>query len=190
MIVNVLTEEHAVAASGGATANVGAMMELNRITREQAFMLTAEVFSRRSTCMRRNVGAVIVVNNRIVSVGYNGAPPGEPHCDGETCVPAGAIGCARAVHAEINAINYLPKELIKDPKHLYVTESPCPACAAVIANGPTKNFVSVTYTNEYRVDSGIKVLIMAKIQVFRLTPSGYVLAKTLERNGELAERVI
>src|SRR6516165_4578533 len=108
-------------------------------------MRTAEVFSCRSTCMRRNVGAVIVVNNRIVSVGYNGAPAGEPHCDGKTCIAPGTIGCSRAIHAEINAINHLPQELIKAPKQLFVTESPCPACAAVIANGPTKNFVSVTY---------------------------------------------
>src|SRR5215831_10652027 len=86
---------------------------LNRITRWQAFMQTAEVWSRRSTCMRRNVGAVIAVNDRIVSVGYNGAPPGEPHCDGKTCIPPGCIGCARAVHAEINAIKYLPSEMIK-----------------------------------------------------------------------------
>jgi len=153
-------------------------------------MRTAEVFSCRSTCMRRNVGAVIVVNNRIVSVGYNGAPAGEPHCDGKTCIAPGGIGCARAIHAEINAINYLPQELIKAPKQLFVTESPCPACAAVIANGPTKNFVSVTYSNEYRVDSGIKVLIMSGVAVFRLTPSGYMLSKALERNGDLIEKMI
>jgi len=137
--------------------------------------------------MRRNVGAVIAVNDRIVSVGYNGAPPGEPHCDGKTCIPPGCIGCARAVHAEINAIKYLPSEMIKSPKQLFVTESPCPACAAVIANGPTKNFTTVVYTNEYRVDSGIKVLIMAGVGVFRLTPSGFVLRKIIETGGELSE---
>ena len=103
---------------------------MNRISREQAFMLTAGVWAQRSTCMRRNVAAVIVVYNHIVSIGYNGAPAGEPHCDGQTCVPPGLTGCIRAIHAEVNALNYLPQEFIRLPKQMYTTESPCIACAA------------------------------------------------------------
>jgi dCMP deaminase len=159
----------------------------HRISREQAFMQTAEVWSRRSTCMRRNVGAVIVVNNHIVSIGYNGAPPGEPHCDGTTCIPPGLLGCARAIHAEINAIDFLPDQFVRVPKHLYVTESPCPACAARLVDGPVKNFLSVTFFHEYRVDSGIKTLIIGGIAVQRMTPSGYLVAKVIEKNGQLGE---
>jgi dCMP deaminase len=163
----------------------------HRITRDQAFMQTAEVWSRRSTCMRRNVGAVIVVNNRIVSIGYNGAPPGEPHCDGKTCVPPGLLGCTRAIHAEVNAIDFLPAQFNLAPKHLYITESPCPACAAKIIAGPVvKNFLSVTFLHEYRVDSGIKTLIIGGITVQRMTPSGYLVAKVIEKNSQLSEVLI
>ena len=54
----------------------------------------------------------------------------------------------RALHAEANAIRYIPDSLISHPKVMYTTESPCIACAAVIA---ARHFTHVYYLNEYRV---------------------------------------
>jgi dCMP deaminase len=162
---------------------------VNRISRELAFMQVAEVFSRRSTCMRRNVGCVITVNENIVSIGYNGAPAGQPHCDGETCVVPGEIACSRTVHAEFNAISRVPTVFVKAPKRMFVTESPCIACASRITSGPIKNFTAVYYLNEYRIDTGIRNIIMSGIDVFRMTPSGFIIRKLLDEDRCMTEKL-
>lgn len=166
------------------------MIPFQRISREQAFMQTAEVWARRSTCCRRSIGCVIVVNDRIVSTGYNGAPAGEPHCDGVSCVPPGQIGCTRALHAEYNAIERVPAEFLVTPKKMFVTESPCIACASRIIDGPIKNFTHIYYLNEYRVDVGIKNIIISRIDVFRMTPSGFICRKSLDERNCLTEELI
>lgn len=149
-----------------------------RITRHTAMMQTAEVWSQRSTCFRRNVGAVVASDNRIVSVGYNGAPAGEPHCFGEHCVPPGQVGCIRATHAEINALDHVPLSCFKRPLVMYVTESPCHACAQAILD----TFVrEVYYLNEYRDPRGIETLITGGVKVFRMTPSGYIIDRSTGR---------
>lgn len=152
---------------------------MNRISREMAMMQTAEVWARRSTCMRRNVGAIIVVDKNIVSIGYNGAPPGEPHCDGLTCVPPGEPGCTRALHAEYNAIERLDPKFLRVSKVMYTTESPCIACATLIVN---HHFSALYYLHEYRVDTGIKQLLKARMQVYRMTPGGMLIRKHLTDN--------
>lgn len=140
-----------------------------RISREQAFMECAEVWAKRSTCFRRNVGAVVVVNGRIVSHGYNGAPPGEPHCDGQTCCPNQI--CTRAIHAEKNALERVPAVLRCVPKELYVTESPCPTCAEEIARAMV---TAVYFRHQYRDPAGIANLSKGGIGVFKVNPSGHV----------------
>lgn len=67
------------------------------------FMSIAEVVASRSTCPRASVGAVIVKNNRILSTGYNGAPPGELHCTDIGCSMVNNH-CERTIHAETNAV--------------------------------------------------------------------------------------
>lgn len=155
---------------------------MNRISRHQAFMLCAQVWAQRSTCMRRNVGAVIVIDGRIVSHGYNGPASGEPHCIGARCMPPNSPGCIRAIHAEANALKHTPNSLARTKKILYTTESPCMACASLIVNEGT--FVEVYYANEYRVNTPINYLIGQGIKVFNLTPSGFVIDKS---NNELLE---
>lgn len=147
-----------------------------RISREQAFMACAQVWSQRSTCMRRAVGAVVVVDRRIVSHGYNGAPPGEPHCDGTSCVPPGQVGCERARHAEANALDYIPDSLRSADKIMFTTESPCVACASIIA---VSRFKDLYYLNEYRVSGGITHLIRQGLRVFRMTPAGIIIRKVI-----------
>lgn len=85
---------------------------MNRISWDDYFLEIASVVSKRSTCLRRRYGAVIVKDRRIVSTGYNGAPVGEQNCcDKGYCereqlnIPAGErYELCRGVHAEQNAI--------------------------------------------------------------------------------------
>ena len=67
------------------------------------FMNIAREVASRSTCPRASVGAVIVKNRRILSTGYNGAPPGEPHCSEVGCLIENNH-CERTIHAETNAV--------------------------------------------------------------------------------------
>lgn len=66
-------------------------------------MAIAEAVSTRSTCPRARVGAVVVVDNRVIATGYNGAAPGEEHCTDVGCLVEDGH-CQRALHAEVNAI--------------------------------------------------------------------------------------
>ena len=72
------------------------------------FLNIAEMVAMRATCPRAQVGAVLVKDNLIIATGYNGAPPGEPHCSDVGCQTTEIEGvqrhCERAVHAETNAI--------------------------------------------------------------------------------------
>ena len=70
---------------------------------DEYFLEIAEVVSKRSSCPRASVGAVIVKNNRIISTGYNGAAAGEPHCTEAGCLMESGH-CQRAIHAETNAV--------------------------------------------------------------------------------------
>jgi dCMP deaminase len=142
------------------------------------FMQMAEAASRRSTCYRRSVGAILVRKNiagRLIpiSIGYNGPPAGEEHCTGANC-PSNSI-CSRAIHAEINAIRGADGFVLDDPHApttMYQTESPCPECAWFIVGAGIKD---VYYFHEYRLKEGIDILTAAGIGVFRMTPGGYVI---------------
>ena len=83
-----------------------------RPTWHQYFMTITRQVAERSTCLRANVGAVIVRDKNILATGYNGSPAGLPHCLDVGCLiyrsttPSGEIeeNCFRTIHAEINAI--------------------------------------------------------------------------------------
>lgn len=117
---------------------------------DEYFMELAEKLATRSTCDRAHVGAVIVNDdNRIVSTGYNGSIPGNPHCDdiGHTLRDG---HCIATVHAEINAISYCAKEGIALKNTiLYVTHFPCINCTKSIISSGIK---TVFFKNDYRVD--------------------------------------
>ena len=96
------------------------------------FIQIAKEVASRSTCPRASVGAVIVKDNRIISTGYNGAPSGEPHCTDEGCVMENEH-CARAVHAETNAIAQAAKYGVSlNGATIYITDAmgrkPTPIC--------------------------------------------------------------
>lgn len=142
---------------------------MERINRHLMFMEIAKVVAKRSTCARLNVGAVITVNNRIVSIGYNGPKSGESHCSPECASAAAAAGCSRSIHAEINAMLFVPASERASPKVMYVTDSPCQACCIRIAD-PMFNLEALYYANPFRETS----LLERIPKVYRITPSGYI----------------
>ncbi|MHA1792210.1 MAG: deoxycytidylate deaminase [Promethearchaeota archaeon] len=122
----------------------------SRISKDQYFMEIAKIVSKRSTCIRRSVGAVLVKDSYIVSTGYNGAPSGLPHCTPTTClrniknVPSGTRHeLCRGVHAEMNCIIQaaIHGTSIKGNTTLYSTHFPCILCTKMIINAGIKRVV-------------------------------------------------
>lgn len=104
------------------------------------FMEITETIAKRSTCLRRQVGALIVKDNRILTTGYNGAPSGLKHCLEIGClrqqmnIPSGERQeLCRAIHGEQNAIIQaaLHGVSIKGAT-IYITTQPCAMCAKMI----------------------------------------------------------
>lgn len=122
---------------------------LNRPDWDEYFMEIAEVIKKRSTCLRRQVGAVIVKDKRILATGYNGVPSGIEHCAERGClrdrlgVPSGERHeLCRGIHAEQNAIvqaAYLGVSI--DKSTLYCTNQPCILCAKMLINAGVKRIV-------------------------------------------------
>lgn len=91
---------------------------MNRISKDEYYLDMAKAVLKRSTCLRRNYGAVIVNNDEVISTGYNGAPRGEINCiDSGVCeremlnIPKGErYELCVAVHAEQNAIISAPRD--------------------------------------------------------------------------------
>ncbi len=144
---------------------------------DEYFMEIARVVAKRSTCLRQNVGAVIVKDKRILSTGYNGAPMGLPHCLDIGClreelnVPSGERHeLCRAVHAEQNAIIQAAVHgvSIKDAT-LYTTHQPCIMCAKMIINAGIKR---VVYGKKYADERGLEFLKEAGIQIDYLPADG------------------
>ena len=110
---------------------------------DEYFMEIAEIVKTRSTCLRRQVGAVIVKDNRIITTGYNGAPSGLRHCtDIGGCererlhIPSGQRHeLCRALHAEQNAIIQAAKVGVStEGATIYITLQPCVICAKMLVN--------------------------------------------------------
>lgn len=135
-------------------------------------MEIAEVTAKRSTCFRGNVGAILVLDNNIISQGYNGPPSKEPHCKGNHCELVNK-GCKRSIHAEVNAYLRAPEmsEYQKSKVHLYCTHQPCLGCAQVIVDNNTQ---LVVFMHPYRKTEGLELLKKEGVGLIRMTPSGYM----------------
>jgi dCMP deaminase len=138
--------------------------EFERPSFDEMYMAIAQIVSLRSTCLRGKIGAVIVKDTRIVSIGYNGAPSKLGQCDEFGCIKdTERGGCIRTIHAEQNAIAYAARVGIPlEGSTLYVTMSPCIDCAKlIIATGIEKVIYKEKYRKGYAVDylevSGIKL---------------------------------
>lgn len=116
---------------------------------EKFFLDLARMVSTRSTCLRRQVGAVVVRDKRILSTGYNGAPTGLVHCDQAGCireqlkVPSGERHeICRAIHAEQNAIIQAATFGVSlAGATIYVTHHPCVLCSKMIINSGIRQVV-------------------------------------------------
>ncbi|MGI6037446.1 MAG: deoxycytidylate deaminase [Limnochordia bacterium] len=147
-------------------------MERNRPSWDDYFLQIAQLIAQRSTCLRRQVGAVIVVEKRILTTGYNGAPSGLAHCSEVGClrerlgVPSGERHeLCRGIHAEQNAIIQaaLHGVAIKGAT-LYSTIQPCVLCAKMIVNAGIK---TVVIQGDYPDGLAKEILDEGQIQVIR-----------------------
>ncbi len=113
-----------------------------RVAWDEYFMSIALLASCRSPCERLHVGSVIVKNNRIISMGYNGFIPGAPHTSRVLDNHEQSI-----IHSEINAITDCAKRGTSlDSAKIYVTHYPCPNCFRSIA---ASNIKEILYLNDY-----------------------------------------
>jgi dCMP deaminase len=133
--------------------------------KREAFFTVAKTIGELGTCDRKKVGAVIVRDGRCISWGYNGAPPGAPHCHdnnhGWEEGDAPSKGCRNATHAEANAIAFAARQGIStDGAMLYVTLSPCESCARLII---AAGIVAVHSLEMYRDYTGVEILMQAGV---------------------------
>lgn len=118
----------------------------------QTFGTIAEVWAQRSTCTRRQVGAVVVKENRVIGQGYNGVARGRVHCVDGGCprgalsysdVPAGSdynVHPCLAIHAEHNAILDAGIDGCRDAT-LFVTDHPCQQCTNLIEHAGIREVI-------------------------------------------------
>lgn len=128
---------------------------------DEYFMGIVDLVKERSTCLRRQVGALIVKDKRILSTGYNGAPTGCSHCEEIGClreklqIPSGQRHeLCRALHAEQNAIVQAAMYGVSVAGGtLYVTHQPCVMCAKMAINAGIKRIVfKGTYPDELSIE--------------------------------------
>lgn len=148
----------------------------------EAYMKTAETFAELSSARRLHVGAIVVKDDRIISIGYNGMPTGwdnnceekvetsdiwEAPMDASYNTITGTYSFLKTkrevLHAETNAIAKLAKSTESgEGATIFVTHAPCIDCAKLIYQSGIN---SVYYRNSYRDESGIKFLEKAKVTV-------------------------
>ena len=139
----------------------------------EAYMKTAETFAELSSARRLHVGALVVKDDRIISIGYNGMPSGwDNNCEdeiGHVLDDNGYIVETRlktkpeVIHAEMNAIAKLAKSTESgNGATMFITHAPCLDCAKLIYQS---GISSVLYRNSYRDTSGLDFLSKAGLTV-------------------------
>lgn len=128
---------------------------------DEYFLELAHLVARRTTCLRRSVGAVLVKDKRILATGYNGAPTGLAHCLDIGClreklgIPSGQRQeLCRGLHAEQNVLVQAALYGIstKDST-LYITNQPCIICAKMLINAGVKEIIaSAGYPDKMALD--------------------------------------
>jgi len=132
---------------------------------DEYFMRIAKEVATRATCPRRSVGAVIVLDRRILTTGYNGAPHGLAHCTEVGCKIVDGH-CQRALHAEQNAILQAALNGVSTRgATVYVTCQPCNACAKMIINA---GIVRVVFEGDYPDPFAMELFEESGIELLRL----------------------
>jgi len=146
---------------------------MDRPSWDQYFMEIASIVSKRSTCTRRQVGAIITKEKRILTTGYNGPPSGIKHCEEVGClreqlnVPSGERHeLCRGLHAEQNAIIQASLHgVCIDGSVLYCTHQPCIICTKMLINA---GIVEVKFLHGYPDGLSQEFLEEAKIKVSKI----------------------
>ena len=137
---------------------------------DEYFMEMAHVVSKRSTCMRRKVGAILVKDKHILSTGYNGAPKGHKHCSEIGCLrenldvpPGERHELCRGLHAEQNAIIQAAVFGVSIKNSvLYCTNTPCVVCVKMLINA---SVTEIVYSGDYPDDLAKKMLSESDIKI-------------------------
>ena len=145
---------------------------IKRPSWDEYFMEITHLVGQRGTCHRRQVGAIIVMENRILTTGYNGAPKGLPHCGEVGClreemkVPSGQRHeLCRGLHAEQNAIIQAAWHGVKiQGGTLYCTHQPCVICVKMMLNAGIKKLV---YSGGYPDELAAELLKTSPLEVVR-----------------------
>lgn len=128
------------------------------------FMALIRIIATRSTCDRLRAGAILVKKNRIISTGYNGSPPGLPHCDGEAGHLMEEGHCIRTIHSEHNTI--LQAATISgantEGATMYTKYNPCMHCVKYVIAAGIKR---VVIGKLYRGEKAVEYLKQAGVQV-------------------------
>ena len=140
---------------------------------DEYFLEMAKLVAKRSTCLRRSVGAVLVKDKRILATGYNGAPSGLRHCIDIGCmrqklkIPSGERHeLCRALHAEQNALIQASLYGISVAgSTLYATNQPCVICAKMLINAGIKEIVIAAGYPDKMAESFLK---QAKIKIRKI----------------------
>lgn len=129
---------------------------------DRRYLAMAAIWAQNSYCKRRQVGALLVKDKMIISDGYNGTPSGfENECEDDQNVTKPYV-----LHAEANAITKVARSNnSSDGATLYVTSSPCIECAKLIIQA---GIARVVFSDNYRIDDGIKLLKRARVEVLHL----------------------
>lgn len=126
---------------------------------DRRYLRMAMIWAENSYCQRRQVGALVVKDHRIISDGYNGTPSGFPNI----CEDANNTTLPYVLHAEANAITKLARcNNSSEGATLYVTDSPCIECSKLIIQA---GITRVVYARKYRLDDGPKLLKKAGVKV-------------------------
>jgi dCMP deaminase len=134
------------------------MLESDKV---QMYLDVAKAHAKHSKANRKKVGACIVTQTGVILAGINGTPSGS--CNQCECTETG-FTLETVIHAELNAILKAAKEGVSvQNASLYVTLSPCLACAAMIKQAGIKN---VYYIEKYRDEQGIKYLTDNQVNVY------------------------
>ena len=136
----------------------------------KTYMDVAESFAKLSSAVRLQVGAIVVKDDRIISIGYNGMPSGWDNCC-EEVLREDEVGFQvtktkpEVLHAEANAITKLARSSESGlGATIFVTHSPCIECAKLIYQS---GISTVYYKTSYRTDDGINFLKKSKVEVIK-----------------------
>lgn len=139
---------------------------------DEYFMEMAYVVAKRSTCLRRRVGAILVKEKHILSTGYNGAPKGLRHCSETGClrenqsIPSGQRHeLCRGLHAEQNAIIQAAVFGVSiKGSVLYCTNTPCVVCVKMLINA---GVTEIIYAGEYPDDLAKQLMSESTLKIKR-----------------------